>query len=314
MKVEIANPIYDVVFKYMMEDNTVAKLLVSSIIGEEVVSLEPKPQEQTAERTLSVCRFDFWAKIKTPEDHKLIILEIEKASVPSDIKRFRTYMYMREEYVNRDDHIEDEKPVSLPIYTIYFLGGDLKICDTPVLSAFPDIRDVATQQFIEGKNKFIGLLNHRCWIVQTNCLKQRRRTELEKLLSVFDQDNRSNDHRILHVNEKDFPAKYRPLIRRLKKAASNVELKEKMDSETRLLDYLKDNERYALHSGFIKGLAEGIAERLAKDATKIQEENVPNANMEDVVIETISRMTGLTPEQITEILNTEMWADKLRLP
>ena len=36
---EIANPIYDVVFKYMMEDNTVAKLLVSSIIGEEVVSL-----------------------------------------------------------------------------------------------------------------------------------------------------------------------------------------------------------------------------------------------------------------------------------
>ena len=35
---EIANPIYDVVFKYMMEDNTVAKLLISSIIEEDVVS------------------------------------------------------------------------------------------------------------------------------------------------------------------------------------------------------------------------------------------------------------------------------------
>ena len=30
MNVQIANPIYDVVFKYMMEDNAVAKLLVSS--------------------------------------------------------------------------------------------------------------------------------------------------------------------------------------------------------------------------------------------------------------------------------------------
>ena len=47
MKVKIANPIYDVVFKYMMEDNAVAKLLVSSIIGEEIVSLDTKPQEYT---------------------------------------------------------------------------------------------------------------------------------------------------------------------------------------------------------------------------------------------------------------------------
>jgi len=46
----IANPIYDTVFKYMMEDNTVAKLLVSSIIGEDVVSLEPKPQEHIREK------------------------------------------------------------------------------------------------------------------------------------------------------------------------------------------------------------------------------------------------------------------------
>jgi len=47
---QIANPIYDVVFKYMMEDNAVAKIVVSSIIGEEVVTLEPKPQEHTREK------------------------------------------------------------------------------------------------------------------------------------------------------------------------------------------------------------------------------------------------------------------------
>ena len=46
MRVAIANPIYDVVFKYMIEDNAVARLLISSIIGEEVVSLDFKPQER----------------------------------------------------------------------------------------------------------------------------------------------------------------------------------------------------------------------------------------------------------------------------
>jgi hypothetical protein len=43
--VEIANPIYDVVFKYLMRDEKVAKLLLSAIIGKEVVSLEFRPTE-----------------------------------------------------------------------------------------------------------------------------------------------------------------------------------------------------------------------------------------------------------------------------
>ena len=157
MKVAIANPIYDVVFKYMMEDNTVAKLLVSSIIGEEVVSLEPKPQEYTTEihtvddkTSLTVYRLDFSAKIKTPEGHKLIIIEMQKASTPSDIRRFR--MYLGKQYSDKNNYIEHEdgKQEFLQIYTIYFLGDALNICDTPVLSVFPDIRDVATQQIING--------------------------------------------------------------------------------------------------------------------------------------------------------------------
>ncbi len=45
----IANPIYDVVFKYLMEDAKIAKLLISSIIGEEIESLDFRPQEFTAD-------------------------------------------------------------------------------------------------------------------------------------------------------------------------------------------------------------------------------------------------------------------------
>ena len=41
----IANPIYDVVFKYMLEDNKVAKLFISAIIGEDIAELEKKIAE-----------------------------------------------------------------------------------------------------------------------------------------------------------------------------------------------------------------------------------------------------------------------------
>jgi hypothetical protein len=45
----IANPLYDVVFKYMMEDNKVAKKFISVIIGEDVIELDFADREPTAE-------------------------------------------------------------------------------------------------------------------------------------------------------------------------------------------------------------------------------------------------------------------------
>ena len=37
---KIANPIYDVVFKYLMEDSKCAKILLSALINLEIVELE----------------------------------------------------------------------------------------------------------------------------------------------------------------------------------------------------------------------------------------------------------------------------------
>ena len=79
----IANPIYDVVFKYLMEDSKVAKLLIGSIIGAEVLELEFRPKSFTAsvhldplsiKPTFTIYHLDFSAKIKTPEEEKLVII------------------------------------------------------------------------------------------------------------------------------------------------------------------------------------------------------------------------------------------------
>ena len=45
----IANPIYDVVFKYLLEDIDIARELLSTILGEEIIGLEVKPQETAME-------------------------------------------------------------------------------------------------------------------------------------------------------------------------------------------------------------------------------------------------------------------------
>ena len=41
----IANPIYDVVFKYLLEDTEIARELLSTILGEHIAILTVKPQE-----------------------------------------------------------------------------------------------------------------------------------------------------------------------------------------------------------------------------------------------------------------------------
>lgn len=71
---EIANPIYDVVFKYLMEDNKVAKLFLSAVTGLDIRSLDFLPQELVADKkkspkktfvtalNLSIYRLDFQQK------------------------------------------------------------------------------------------------------------------------------------------------------------------------------------------------------------------------------------------------------------
>ena len=245
---EIANPIYDVVFKYMMEDNTVAKLVVSSIIGEDVVSLVPKPQEHTREKdkakgeipNLTVYRLDFSAKIKLSNgQYKVVVIEMQKAELPTDIMRFRRYL--GEQYIDSENRIADNEEIeAMQIYAIYFLGKELGIYDTPVLSISPEVKDVSTGKIVGDSSKFIDGLNHKSWVVQISCLKERRRNELEQLLSVFDQSNRTSDIHILNVSEENFPEKFRPLIRRLKGAVSDSAVKKKMKEEDEILKYFRD--------------------------------------------------------------------------
>jgi hypothetical protein len=247
--VQIANPIYDVVFKYMMNDEKVAKLLLSAIIGREVVSLEFRPTEHhfPVGELLAVLRMDFSARILDENgQQELVILELQKAKLATDIMRFRRYL--GEQYGNKDNVVREPKPEypfrkALPIISIYFLGHTLEHTKAPVIRVNRVYTDAATGEQILEKEEFIESLTHDSIIIQIPYLKDRRRTELEQLLTLFDQSNATQDRHLLNVNEDDLPERYRPMIRRLQKAIADDAVRQTMEAEDDLIEEFKDYQR-----------------------------------------------------------------------
>ncbi|MDR3000809.1 MAG: hypothetical protein LBU89_06045, partial [Fibromonadaceae bacterium] len=93
----IANPIYDVTFKRLLENNRVAKFLIGTILNCKILSLEPSIQEHSEfgedAGKLTLFRMDFAATIETEEEgEKRVIIEMQKALHLGDVYRFRKYL------------------------------------------------------------------------------------------------------------------------------------------------------------------------------------------------------------------------------
>ena len=243
----IANPIYDVVFKYLLDDEKVAKLILSALIGREVLDLTFRPTEVRHEvsASLLVLRMDFAATVALEDgSRKLVLIEIQKAHNPSDVLRFRKYLGAQ--YADPDNvHVEaGGKPQPLPIVTIYFLGEGLELTSAPVVRVNRQYTDAATGEVIPITEPFVEALTHDCIIVQIDRLKDRRRTDLEQLLMVFDQGlTERGDHRFLEIVEEDYPERYQEVIRRLIRATAEKRVRDGMDVEDDYLATLLDNIR-----------------------------------------------------------------------
>ncbi len=248
---QIANPIYDSVFKFLMEDTPSAILLLSTIIEETIVSLDFLPQEnilQLSNRSLTVYRLDFCAKIKTSQGDKQVLIEIQKAKLPSDIMRFRRYL--GEQYSKKSNRYQmldsQNKPhyKSLPILTIYFLGYPLEHLKAPVIKVKRHYYDAVQNQEIHTKEDFIESLTHDSYVIQVSQLQEPCQSEIEQLLAIFDQHKHlPSDEHILEIDEKIYPAKYRSIIRRLQQAIAEPEIRKTMDGEDEILEDLQNMER-----------------------------------------------------------------------
>ena len=65
MIIRVANPIYDSVFKYLMEDERIARTVLSALLKKEVVEVQIRRNEYTNgyRDNISMFRIDFGARI-----------------------------------------------------------------------------------------------------------------------------------------------------------------------------------------------------------------------------------------------------------
>lgn len=208
----IANPIYDVVFKRLMENEKVAKFFIGTLLEQEIVAVEVKPQEYTYKGELEtakgiqdaeerirerfsiwVYRLDFIATIKTDTgEYKKVLIEIQKAKNPIDLMRFRNYL--AEQY-KKEDKINNEN-IILPITTIYILGFKLPEIETSCIKVERNYKDLINKITLDKKSEFVEKLTHDSFIVQVDRITDRYQTRLDKLLSVFEQRNFTDDKEI----------------------------------------------------------------------------------------------------------------------
>ena len=243
----IANPIYDVVFKYLLEDVEIARELLSTILGEEIQSLELKPQETATEKSgggISILRFDFKAiiKNKSGELHKVLI-ELQKAKKAFDVMRFRRYLgdnYRKEDDVINDKGESEKRP--LPIISIYFLGFPLDNIHAGVVKINREYRDVVTQEILEIKEDFVELLTHDSYLIQARKLPRKARTKLERILQVFSPiyQTTNDQHQLDFQGDTNDPL-IKKMLDRLGRAIASEEIRDNMDLEDEL-DRIFDRE------------------------------------------------------------------------
>ena len=128
----VANPIYDIVFKYLMEDERIARTILSALLKKDVVKVEVRPHEYSDETrdSLSVFRIDFGATIREEDGHeKLILIELQKTWLDTETLRFRQYLGVH--YSNPKNMRNDGN--ALPMVAVYLLGHKVGDIEEPVV-------------------------------------------------------------------------------------------------------------------------------------------------------------------------------------
>ena len=125
MVVYVANPLYDAVFKYLMEDDRIAKTILSALLKKKVVDVKIRRNEYvnlTRRESISMFRIDFAATVldanavgpnkrplssMSPTQPHLMLIELQKTWLPTETLRFRRYLalqYNNEENMRKEEH------------------------------------------------------------------------------------------------------------------------------------------------------------------------------------------------------------------
>ena len=317
----IANPIYDTVFKRLMENKRIARFFVETLIGEKVEEIAMMPKEYTYMKKskkkknktqdenekeeieiLSVIRYDFVATIRTVNgENKKILIEIQKSSKPTDLMRFRTYL--GEQYKLQDvvEVATGKVEKALPIITIYLLGFKIPKINTPAIKVQRTYIDMIGKKEIKQKSRLIEALTHDGYFVQIPHIKGKPRTILEKLLSVFEQKFFIDDKETTKVYE--YPVddeNVKTIVEILRHAAADEKTRREMEAAW-WAD--QDEKEYEKMEKEIEENKKIIAEqnKTIEEDKKIKEENKKTIAEKDKTIKEDKKTIAEKDREISEL-------------
>lgn len=249
MIIRVANPIYDSVFKYLMEDERIARTVLSALLKKEVVEVQIRRNEYTNgyRDNISMFRIDFGARIREKDGSlRLILIELQKTWLETETLRFR--QYLGAQYANPENmvHEEERPPYGLPMVAVYILGHKVGNINVPVLYVNHKSYDYDGHEVTEGlPDPFVDSLIHDSIIVQMPLLHGQINNRLEKVLSVFDQTNKEKDNRqMVELDEANYQddADMQYILRRLIMASADAQLRQDMNVEDEYFQAIEDRD------------------------------------------------------------------------
>lgn len=316
MMITVANPIYDAVFKYLMEDERVAKTLLSALLQREIADVEVRKHEYTngSRDKISMFRIDFGAKVRQDDGSlKLVLIELQKTWLETETLRFR--QYLGTQYANPDNILKDDNPMGygIPMITVYMLGHRVGDIQEPVLYVRHKAFDYDGKEVVEGvPDPFVDSLVHDSIIVQIPLLRGQINNRLEEVLSVFDQTHKDKKNRqVLNLDEDVYSGddEMNRIIHRLLSAASDAKLRQDMNVEDEYFTAIENRDTaIMLRDQKIAERDAQLAEKegqLAEKEGQLAEKDGQLAEKDDMLRTTINMLisAGLSADAIAVNLN-----------
>ena len=307
MIIHVANPIYDSVFKYIMEDERIAKTILSALLKKEVVHVTVRPHEysNTTRDTLSMFRIDFAATVREKEGNeikdRIVLIELQKTWLNTETLRFR--QYLGAQYNNKNNIREaDEKGFAYPMVAVYLLGHKVGNIKEPIVYVNHDVFDYNGNVVAEGNTEpFVESLTHNSIIVQIPRLQGNVNNRLEKVLSVFDQTNVEGDtQQVLKIDEDKYADDNDMMyvLHKLTAAAANSEMRQDMNVEDEFYKAIEDRDTAIMQRDkILKEQSEQLSqqsEQLKNMAKALSASGLSN--------DQISQMTGMSVAEVTHLL------------
>ena len=314
MIIHVANPIYDSVFKYIMEDERIAKTILSALLKKEVVHVTVRPHEysNTTRDTLSMFRIDFAATVREKEGNeikdRIVLIELQKTWLNTETLRFR--QYLGAQYNNKNNIREaDEKGFAYPMVAVYLLGHKVGNIKEPIVYVNHDVFDYNGNVVAEGNTEpFVESLTHNSIIVQIPRLQGNVNNRLEKVLSVFDQTNVEGDtQQVLKIDEDKYADDNDMMyvLHKLTAAAANSEMRQDMNVEDEFYKAIEDRDTAIMQRDKI---LKEQSEQISQQSEQLSQQSEQLKNMAKALSASglsnkqISQMTGMSIAEIAHLL------------